>query len=218
MRSRARDEQEARNAAEVMAWIEHLTAHTDAPVDLDLICHINRLTLQETERHIWAGRLRAEVDWQRPDEWLRPRAIVAPEEAGLAVADERTGEILVRFPPDRLVGPLLEELLVWLHSAQAAALHPVIRAAIFHQRFTAIHPFRDGNGRTARALTILLLQRDGFPLEILALQRVLDERRDIYISTLREADRGALSGWLRFFAEVVHDALQQTMPLDTNDS
>ncbi len=116
MSSRTRDEQEARNAAEVMVWIEHLTAHTDVPVDLDLICHINRLTLRDTERHIWAGRLRAEVDWQRPEEWPWPRAIVAPEEAGLAVADERTGEILVRFPPDRLVGPLLEELLVWLHS------------------------------------------------------------------------------------------------------
>jgi len=74
MSSRTRDEQEARNAAEVMAWIEHLTAHADVPVDLDLICHINRLTLRDTDRHIWAGRPRAEVDWQQPEEWSRPRA------------------------------------------------------------------------------------------------------------------------------------------------
>jgi len=80
-----------------------------------------------------------------------------------------------------------------------------------HQRFTAIHPFRDGNGRTARALTTLLLWRDGFPVEILALQRVLDEQRDAYIATLRAADWGDPSSWLRFFISAVHDALQEAV-------
>ena len=122
--------------------------------------------------------------------------------------DERTGELLALFPTDREVGPLLEELLAWLNSAAAAALYPVVRAAIFHQRFTAIHPFRDGNGRTARALTTLLLWRAGFPAEILFLQRILDERRDLYITALRHADRGDLDGWIRFFAQAVRDALR----------
>ena len=212
MSSRTRDEQEARNTAEVMAWVEHLVVHPDVPIDLNLVCHINRLTLRDTGQNHWAGRVRAEVDWQRPEEWSRPRAIVAPdEEHGLAVADSRTGEILVRFPPDREVGPLLDALLAWLNSPPVTALHPVVRAAIFHQRFTAIHPFRDGNGRTARALTTLLLRRDDFPIEILALQRVLDERRNAYIATLQEADRGDLSGWLQFFTTAVRDALQEAV-------
>jgi hypothetical protein len=42
--------------------------------------------------------------------------------------------------------------LAWLSSPAAAALHPVVRAAIFHQRFTAIHPFRDGMRRPAPML------------------------------------------------------------------
>jgi Fic family protein len=209
MSQRRRDEQEARNAAEVVAWIEHLAAHPEVPIDQNLICHINRLTLAATDRHYWAGRMRAEVDWQQPWDWSRPRAIVALEEPGLAVADERTGELLVRFPPDREVGPLFEELLTWLNSAGAAALHPIVRAAIFHQRFTAIHPFRDGNGRTARALTTLLLWRAGFPLEVLILQRVLDERRDAYMGALRAADHGDLAGWVRFFVEAVRDAIRE---------
>lgn len=45
-------------------------------------------------------------------------------------------------------------------------------------------------------------------VEILALQRILDEQRDAYISTLREADQGDLNAWLRFFASAVHRALQ----------
>jgi fido (protein-threonine AMPylation protein) len=208
--SRRRDEQETRNTAEVMAWIEHLAAHPDVSIDLDLVCHINRVTLRDTGQNHWAGRVRAEVDWQQPEEWPRPRAIVAPdEEHGLAVKDRSTGEVLVRFPPDREVGPLLNALLAWLNSPQATALHPVVRAAIFHQRLTAIHPFRDGNGRTARALTTLLLRRDGFPIEILALQRVMDERRNVYIATLQAADQGDLNGWLQFFTMAVRDALQE---------
>jgi Fic family protein len=75
-------------------------------------------------------------------------------------------------------------------------------------RFTAIHPFRDGNGRTARALTTLLLWWAGFPAQILSLQRILDERRDAYITALRQADRGYRQGWVQFFAEAVLDALK----------
>lgn len=90
----------------------------------------------------------------------------------------------------------------------ATALHPVVCAALFHQRFTAIHPFRDGNGRTARALVMLLLWRAGFPTEILAFQRILDERRDAYIASLRAADRGSIQEWVQFFAEAVVEALK----------
>jgi Fic family protein len=208
MSSRLRDEQETRNAAEVMAWVRHLADHDEVPLGLDLVCHINRLTLRGTVRDYWAGRVRSEVDWQQPDDWSRPRALVALDERGLAVADEHTGRLLVQFPTDHEVGPLLEELLAWVNSDPAAALHPVVRAAIFHQRFTAIHPFRDGNGRSARALTTLLLWRAGFPVEILLLQRVLDERRESYIAALRQADRGDLGGWTRFFAQAVRDALR----------
>ncbi len=209
MISRWRDEQEARNAAEVMAWIEHLGSHPEVPIDRDLICHINRLTLRATDRDYWAGRIRSEVDWQEPWDWSRPRAIVALEEPGLAVADERTGKLLTKFPPDREVGWLFDDLLNWLGSSIAVALPPVVCAAIFHQRFTAIHPFRDGNGRTARAITMLLLVRSGFPLEVLILQRILDERRDAYIAALRHADQGQMNGWMQFFAEVVREALRE---------
>lgn len=77
MDSRQRDEQETRNTAEVMTWIEHLAGQPEQPIDLDLICHINRLTLRETDRDYWAGRVRSEVDWQQPEDWPRRRAIVA---------------------------------------------------------------------------------------------------------------------------------------------
>jgi Fic family protein len=114
---------------------------------------------------------------------------------------------LVTFPADREVGVMLADLISWLHSPAAQEAHPAIRAALFHQRFTAIHPFRDGNGRTARALTALIFQRAGYPVEILRLQRVLDERREQYMTALRAADQGNVQEWVQFFAQAVREAL-----------
>ena len=207
--SRARDEQETRNGVEVMRWIEHLVAYPDVPINLDLICHLNRLILRGTERDYWAGRLRAEVDWQKPEEWKLPRAIVALDEPGLVVVNPQTGEFVVKFPPDSQVKPMLDALLDWLASPQAAIEDPVIRAAILHQQFTRVHPFRDGNGRTARALVTLVLRRDGFTFELLVLQRLLDERRESYIAALREADQGDLTRWIEFFAATLADAIDE---------
>jgi Fic family protein len=211
--SRTRDEQEMRNGVEVMRWIEHLTAHPDVPISLDLICHFNRLILTGTERDYWAGRLRAEVDWQDPADWARPRAIVAVDKPGLAVVHAQTGEPVVSFPTDSEVQPMLDTLLAWLHSTEAELEDPVIRAAIFQQQFTRIPPFRDGNGRTARALMTLMLRRDGFEFELLVLQRLLDERREGYLAALRQADEGDLTSWLDFLTQTLLDALDESSNL-----
>jgi Fic family protein len=208
-----RDAQEMRNGLEVMAWIEHLTAHPSIPIDLNLVCHFNKLILRDTARDAWAGRVRAAVDWQDPDEWRRPRAIVAEAEPGLAVADPATGELITHFPPDREVGPLLSGLLEWLDSDEARRLDPVERAAIVHHEFTRIHPFRDGNGRTARALMTLLFRRDGYEYEVLILQRVFDESRSEYINALRQADSGDISGWMLFLAKALQRAMLESQEL-----
>ncbi len=213
--NRFRDEQELRNGLVVMEWIYHLVDHPDVTVDLNLICHFNKLILHGTERDYWAGRLRATVDWQEPEEWNRPRALIGDDQhPGLAVVDPTTGELIVEFPPTAQVKPLLDELLGWLYSPAAQALHPAVRAAIFHRRFTAIHPFRDGNGRTARALVTLLLWREGYAFSLFILQRILDERREAYIAALCAADRGDEAGWIAFFVRAVRDALAEALRLD----
>jgi hypothetical protein len=62
MNSRQRDEQETRNTAEVMTWIEHLASFPDLPIDLDLLCHINRLTLRNTDRD-YTGQAASAPKW-----------------------------------------------------------------------------------------------------------------------------------------------------------
>lgn len=78
------------------------------------------------------------------------------------------------------------------------ALHPVERAAHAHLWLVDIHPFVDGNGRTARLLINLLLLQAGYPIAILR-----NEDRAIYYTALEEAHEGRLESFLHFVAEAV---------------
>jgi len=76
----------------------------------------------------------------------------------------------------------MEKLMSWYHSTEA--LNPVERAAIFHYRFVAIHPFDDGNGRMARLLMNLILIGAGFPPCI-----IKNIHRKNYLKALEEVDQ-----------------------------
>lgn len=81
----------------------------------------------------------------------------------------RTGEAW----PDKLeespytapfdIGPQMSDLIKWSQGAQNSE-HPVVYAADLHRRFVSIHPFFDGNGRTARLLMNFALTENGFPV------------------------------------------------------
>jgi hypothetical protein len=111
---------------------------------------------------------------------------------------------LLEYTPPEQVQPQIERL-IQLYSATGDA-HPVVRAAWLHHRFICIHPFEDGNGRVARALTLLVLLRARYaPL-------VVDRReREEYIAALDAANDGDLSDLIRFFARLEIASLQATL-------
>lgn len=113
-----------------------------------------------------------------------------------------TGGVHYYAPPGD-VQPEMHRLVSSMESVEYAALHPVVQAAYVHYALAAIHPFSDGNGRTARALASVPLYRDrSIPLMILA------EDRDEYLDALGEADGGNLGAFVSFVAERVVDTLQ----------
>jgi fido (protein-threonine AMPylation protein) len=79
----------------------------------------------------------------------------------------------------------VQELVAW-SQGDGRKLHPVERAAWLHHRFLVLHPFRDGNGRTARLLTNLLLQKSGHGMAIFRPA----ERKRAYLDALRAVDGG----------------------------
>lgn len=74
------------------------------------------------------------------------------------------GKEMLRFkgPPAKKVPTLVTDLLGWLKRARKEGLHPILMAGMLHLEFVSIHPFTDGNGRTARLLTQLFLYRTGW--------------------------------------------------------
>ena len=77
------------------------------------------------------------------------------------VINSATQRPLFRPPPPDRVQPLMEEYVQWLNMSREG-LPPYYRAALAHLNFVAIHPFDDGNGRTARILEALVLHLAGY--------------------------------------------------------
>ncbi|BCJ56789.1 hypothetical protein Jiend_02110 [Micromonospora endophytica] len=111
----------------------------------------------------------------------------------------------IHFTPPEHVQAEMERLLA-MYEEMAATVHPIVRSAWLHHRFIRIHPFADGNGRVARALTLLvLLQAHYAPL-------VVDRRqRGDYIAALERANDGDIRPLVRFFARLERHALTSAL-------
>ena len=122
-----------------------------------------------------------------------------------------TGEEVVvhHLPPSWLeVDKEVQQLLEWVDAGKVKGdgledpwVHPVIQAGIAQHRFVWIHPFVDGNGRTARMFTTMLLYQRGYDFKYLfELSSYYNDDRDAYYEALRSADRtNDYTDWLTYF-------------------
>jgi Fic family protein len=101
--------------------------------------------------------------------------------------EDDDGNLVFRTAPSGDVPELMRQFGEWLVSATEQHPPPVA-AALAHLEFVAIHPFSDGNGRTARALARLILVQHGYALDgLVSLDAQLDLDRSAYFTTIREA-------------------------------
>jgi Fic family protein len=99
------------------------------------------------------------------------------------------------------VSSAMDDFIVWVRNNQKK-LHSIELAAIVHHKIVYIHPFTDGNGRTARLTMNLFLMHEGYPLVV-----VLKNDRRKYYRTLAKADKGEYSSFVRFIAQAVERSL-----------
>ncbi|UCC93703.1 MAG: Fic family protein, partial [Thermoplasmata archaeon] len=118
------------------------------------------------------------------------------------VGNMETGEVIYTPPPPEEVQGRMAQLLEWLNRDKG--ISPVLVAGIAQHAFVDIHPFLDGNGRTARVLCTLILYQNGYDFQrLFSLSQYYDQARQDYydaIQQVREAD-GDLTGWLEYFCE-----------------
>ncbi len=122
---------------------------------------------------------------------------------------KRPDDSIHEYCPPVHVESEMDNLLAWL--SQYSSEDPIIVAGWFHHRFTQIHPYQDGNGRVARALTTLILLR----AQLLPLVVDRDMRVD-YIQALEAADRDDLSYLASLFARLERTAILQALSVDAD--
>ena len=81
-----------------------------------------------------------------------------------AIRDSASGTVVYLPPEAKDVPKLMTEMVRWVKKAEKEKIPVPIVAALAHYQFVTIHPYYDGNGRTARLLVTFILQRDGYGL------------------------------------------------------
>ena len=112
-------------------------------------------------------------------------------------------------PPDK-VNSRMQDLLKWVQNDES--LNPIIISALFHHQFVTIHPFLDGNGRTARLIAQWLLYQNGFDTKhFLAIDEYYAKDRQKYyqkITQTRELDYD-FTYWIEYVAEAILYSLRK---------
>ena len=101
------------------------------------------------------------------------------------------------------------QFISWFNKADSLDL--VLKAAIAHFWFVTLHPFADGNGRIARALTDLLLTRsDGTSQRFYSMSAQINAERKAYYAILEKSQKGNLdiTGWLKWFLNCLMNSLR----------
>jgi len=139
-----REHFEAINHRDAIEYVEAVVAN-DEPFSLHMIRSVHALILKN-------------IDDENAGAWRR---------FNVTISGAR------HVPPDVLHVPEQMEAFAHWHESDGPSLHPVELAARTHADFVKIHPFMDGNGRTARLLMNLDLMRNGFPPVVLPVEQRL---------------------------------------------
>ncbi|MEQ9439971.1 MAG: Fic family protein [Cyclobacteriaceae bacterium] len=121
----------------------------------------------------------------------------------------------VIYTPPRGAGILeqkLENLLEFMNDDERYAIDPILKMAIGHYQYEAIHPFRDGNGRSGRIFNIHYLTKKGLlDLPILFLSRyIIDHKDEYYYRLSGVSQRGDWQPWILYMLEAVRSTANLT--------
>lgn len=133
-------------------------------------------------------------------------------EPGTVIANPISKKIIY-WPPEgeALIRNLLVNLEEYIHAEDA--VDPLIKMAVMHYQFEAIHPFDDGNGRTGRLINILyLMEKELLTHPVLYLSDAIINEKQNYYKLLRDVtEQQAWEPWILFMLKAVEKTSRQTM-------
>jgi Fic family protein len=123
---------------------------------------------------------------------------------GTVIANRITGAVIYTPPAgEPLIRKKLKELETFIHTADD--IDPLVKLALIHYQFEAVHPFFDGNGRTGRIIIIYYLLHKGLlDLPVLYLSKYIIDRKSEYYRLLRQVtERSAWEPWILYMLDAV---------------
>ena len=183
-----RDIYEVKNYLNALKYIEKVVADKQ-PITEKVILKIHKLVSDKTLAPKFCGH-------------YRPGPIY--------VVRRRLGqpqETLYTGPDAKDVPKLMKNFIAWLKQDKDKEINPVITAAIAHLEIAAIHPFNDGNGRTARALATLILYERGYDFRhLFALEDYYNTDRQSYYKAINlgktyDDRKKDITSWLQYFVK-----------------
>jgi Fic family protein len=123
------------------------------------------------------------------------------------------GQVIYTPPRNQaVIQDRLENLVTFVNDDEQYKIDFLLKMAIAHFQFEAIHPFRDGNGRTGRVFNINYLTNKGLlDVPILFLSRyILDHKNDYYSGLMGVSQRGDWKNWLLFMLRAIESTSNQT--------
>ncbi len=123
------------------------------------------------------------------------------------------GQVIYTPPRNQaVIQDRLENLINFVNDDEQFKIDHLLKIAIAHFQFEAIHPFRDGNGRTGRIFNINYLTNKGLlDVPILFLSKyILDHKNDYYSGLMGVSQRGDWKNWLLFMLRAIENTSNQT--------
>lgn len=178
---------------EAIQWITDVVKG-DYPLTENFIRELHTLLLKESY----------EVDALTPDgKPTKKRIQVGSYKTSPNHVKTKTGEIFYFATPEETPAEM-GALMAWYNEKiEEPTVNPILLAAEFHYKFICIHPFDDGNGRTARILMNFILMKFGYPPVI-----IKTEDKANYFAALQLADTGNIEAFVEYIAKNLNRSLE----------
>jgi len=204
---RTRDQQEVAGYLESMEFV--FSHFTELKITESMILHLHGQTLRHSDKD----------ERHRGGYKFGSNRVEARDPSGKVLG------IIFDPTPPHLVAKEMQELVAWYQWAEEGNMkHPLIRIANFIFEYLAIHPFQDGNGRTSRLLTNLMLLQQGYPFtSLVSHEKLIEQKKAEYYLALNQTqkswktDREDLTPWLLFFLKIVHQQAELALEILLRD-
>lgn len=183
------DEQELLNYKKAMDFVSKYLGKKD-PVTEGLVRELHKLLVQKVR-----GGLADPGNYRKVQNY---------------VVNSRTKEVVYTPPSPYDVPPLMKQLADWINHSKD--ISPVIIAAIIQFQFVHIHPFIDGNGRTARLLSTLILYKTGYDFKrLFTISEYYDKDRPRYYDAIQSVRKNNMDMtlWVEYFVDGLRSQMQE---------